>query len=288
MRLGFNGCFLPANIGDVTPELCQRIRTLGFSGIGSRFRNNDPRDTPESAALRVRDVLSDNGIKLYQALGLWQNLVAIDEGVRRDAVRTQQAAIRMAGWMGAWVSHTGPGSMSAEGPWWPHPDNWTAQARKQLIKSLKECAPAAQDAGVYFCLEGARTVTLESAEVMREILDQVDSPWVGADYDSANWIDLKTAFDTTKAINSDFDLLGGYIRSAHAKDVWVENRVDVHIHFTGAGKGLVDFKTLFARMEALSPDYPVIAEGNTTEELPQVSALFHATAQELGITILDA
>jgi hypothetical protein len=41
-------------------------------------------------------------------------------------------------------------------------------------------------------------------------------------------------------------------------------------------------------MEALSPDYPVIAEGNSTEELPQVSALFHGIARELGITIRGA
>jgi ribosomal silencing factor RsfS len=40
-------------------------------------------------------------------------------------------------------------------------------------------------------------------------------------------------------------------------------------------------------MEALSTDYPVIAEGNSTEELPAVSRLFHDTARELGIPVLD-
>jgi hypothetical protein len=41
-------------------------------------------------------------------------------------------------------------------------------------------------------------------------------------------------------------------------------------------------------MEALSPDYPVIAEGNNTEELPLVSELFHNTAKELKIRVLAA
>jgi hypothetical protein len=50
----------------------------------------------------------------------------------------------------------------------------------------------------------------------------------------------------------------------------------------------MDFKTLFRRMEALSPDYPVIAEGNSTDELPAVSQLFHRTARELGIRVLAA
>jgi hypothetical protein len=50
----------------------------------------------------------------------------------------------------------------------------------------------------------------------------------------------------------------------------------------------MDFATLFRRMEALSPDYPVIAEGNNTEELPAVIELFHRTAQDLGIRVLAA
>ena len=40
-------------------------------------------------------------------------------------------------------------------------------------------------------------------------------------------------------------------------------------------------------MEALSPDYPVIAEGNSTRELPGVGRLFHETARALGIRVLD-
>jgi hypothetical protein len=40
-------------------------------------------------------------------------------------------------------------------------------------------------------------------------------------------------------------------------------------------------------MEALNPDYPVISEGNNTDELPAVSELFHNTARELGIRVLD-
>ena len=38
--------------------------------------------------------------------------------------------------------------------------------------------------------------------------------------------------------------------------------------------------------EALSPEYPIIAEGNNTEELPAVSALFHQVAREIGAPVL--
>ncbi len=98
--------------------------------------------------------------------------------------------------------------MSPRGPWFPHPDNWTASARRQLVKSLKECVSAAQDANVYLCLEGHQLVTLESAAVTKAILDKVGSPWVRSDYDSANWITRETVFDTATVLNRDFDTLG--------------------------------------------------------------------------------
>ena len=61
------------------------------------------------------------------------------------------------------------------------------------------------------------------------------------------------------------------------------------LFITGASRGIGLAIALRARrMEALSPGYPVIAEGNTTDELPQVSALFHDTARALGITVLDS
>jgi sugar phosphate isomerase/epimerase len=294
MRFGMSGCFLPADMNDLTPEMCRQVRALGFSGIFTRFRANDPRETPRHTAQRVRDMLKDEGVRMYQATGFWQNMVAPDEGVRRESVKTIQTALQLAGWLGARGIDTGPGSMYPDSAgvhaasWWPHPYNWTAQARAQLVKTLKECAPAAEDAGVYLSLEGAQTVTLESAEVTRAVLDEVGSPWVRSDYDAANWLTLKTVYDSTSAIHRDFDVLGHHIVSCHAKDAWPVNHLNVRVDQGCPGKGLVDFKTLFARMEALSPEYPVIAEGNTTEELPQVSALFHATAKELGIKVLDA
>lgn len=288
MRFGMSGCFLPEDLNDLSPAMCRRARDLGFGGIFTRFRANDPHTTPRAQAQRVRDLLAGEGLRLFQVTGYWQNLVTPDETARAESVRTLQAALRLAGWLGARGIDTGPGSMNPQGPWFPHPDNWTPTARRQMIKSLKEAAPAAADAGVYLSLESHQLVTLQTPEITKAILDEVDSPWVRCDYDSANWITLETVFDTAAALNHHFDLLGDYMVSCHAKDIWIENKLALHLQDGCPGKGLMDFRTLFRRMEALNPDYPVIAEGNSTAELPAVSALFHRIAQELNIRVLAA
>ena len=287
MRLGMSGCFLPADMNDMSPALCKRVREAGFSGIFTRFRDNDPLATQREDALRLKSLLAGEGVLLFQTTGYWQNLVTPDETARAQSVRVLQAALRLAGWMGARGIDTGPGSMNPAGPWSPHPDNWTAASEVQLVRSLRECAKAAEDAGVLLSLESHQLVTPRTPEIAARILDAVDSRWVRCDYDSANWITLETIYDTGRALNAHFDLLGRHICSAHAKDIWVEDRLTVHLQDGCPGKGLMDFPTLFTRLESLDPDYPMIAEGNSTEELPAVGALFHQTAAALGIRILD-
>ena len=288
MRLGMSGCFLPADMNDFTVEMCRRVRSCGFSGVFTRFKENDPLTTPRADALRLKSLLADENVRLFQVTGYWQNLITPDESLRSQSVSVVQAALRLAGWMGARGIDTGPGSMNPQGPWFPHPDNWTAKAEAQLVRSLRECAKAAEDNGVLLSLECHQLVTPRSPEIALRILDAVNSPWVRCDYDSANWIDLQSIFDTTSALNAHFDLLGRHIVSAHAKDIWVENRLAVHLQDGCPGKGTMDFRTLFRRLEGLDPDYPAIAEGNSTDELPAVGRLFHETAEALGIRVLDA
>jgi sugar phosphate isomerase/epimerase len=288
MRFGMSGCFLPDDLNNLTAEHCQRVRALGFSGIFTRFRKNHPLTTRQAEARRVRDLLAGEGVRMVQATGFWQNMVTPDESARKEAVKVIQAALRLAGWLGARGIDTGPGSMNPDGPWFPHPYNYTEQAKQQLIKTLQECKGAAEGAGVFLSLESHQLVTLKTPEIAKEVLDAVDSPWVRCDYDSANWITLETVYDTGAALNHHFDTLGKHIVSCHAKDIWIENRLTLHLQDGCPGKGLMDFKTLFRRMEALNPDYPVIAEGNSTQELPFVGALFHDIARELGIRVLDA
>jgi sugar phosphate isomerase/epimerase len=200
-------------------------------------------------------------------------------------VKTLQAALRMAGWLGARSIDTGPGSMNPRGPWFPHPENWTLNAHRQLIRSLRECARVAEDAGVYLGLEAHQLVTLETPDVTLEILDAVDSPWVRCDLDPANWITLATAFDTGPAIDEMFDVLADHIISGHAKDSRIEDRLTIHIDACSPGTGSLDFRTYLRRMEALNPEYPLIVEGASFEEWPAAFNHLSGIAAELGIRV---
>jgi sugar phosphate isomerase/epimerase len=285
MRFGVSGDLIPRDMDEITPALTERVRALGFSGIFSRFGANDPHTTTEAQCHRVRAILDEAGLVMYQCTGYWQCLIHPDEAQRREAVRTLQAALRVAGWLGARGIDTGPGSMNPRGPWFPHPDNWTPWAHENLVKSLKECAPVAEECGVLLSLEGHQLVTLDTAETMRAVLDEVTSPMVKCDFDPVNWITLQTVFATGPAIAAMVATLGPQIVSAHAKDVAVRDHLVVRIDNIAAGTGILDYPTFLRLIEDLDPSYPVIVEAAAIDELPAVSEFLHRTAQECGITV---
>jgi sugar phosphate isomerase/epimerase len=280
-----SGAFLPTKIDDFSEETCRRIKDLGFSGCFTRF-TDDPFETPHARAHRVRDLMKDQGVRMYQAIGYRPPLHHPDETVRKQAVQVLSAAVRLNAALGARGTHTGPGSLNPRGAWFPHPYNWTQQAKDQLIKSLREVAPVAEDCGIYVGMEGHILVTLDSAETMRDVLAAVDSPMIRCDLDPVNWITKETVYDTGTAIKRMAATLGNFIIGGHSKDVIVEDRLVLHISECATGLGLLDYDTFLPLMEGINTDFPLLVEHCSTDDLPRISTYLHERCETLGIPIL--
>ena len=88
MRFGMSGAFLPSSMDDFTTEMAVRIKGLGYSGCFTRF-TDDPFTTAPARANRVRDLLADHGLRMYQAIGYRPPLIHPDEAIRTGAAKTQ-------------------------------------------------------------------------------------------------------------------------------------------------------------------------------------------------------
>jgi len=286
MRLGMSGAFLPTRMDDFSEATCRRIKELGFSGCFTRFVD-DPFETPAAKAHRVRDLMREQGVAMYQAIGYRPPLHHPDERVRAEAVKVLQAAVRLNEALGARGTHTGPGSLNPKGAWYPHPYNWSQQAKDQLIKSLREVAPVAEECEIYIGMEGHVLVTVNSAETMREVLAAVDSPRVKCDLDPVNWITLETVYDTGSAIKEMARTLEGFIIGGHSKDVIVENKLVTHVSECATGTGLLDDDVFLPLMESMDASFPLVVEHCSEEDLPRISAYLHGKCEDLGIRILE-
>ena len=208
--------------------------------------------------------------------GYWQNLVNPDPDDREQ--QRSGALRRDCGWplkLGAACIDTGPGSMSATGPWSPHPDNWAPWAEANLIDSLGQAAEVAAEVGVRIHLEGHQLVTLRDAAVTRRVVDAVGSPWVRVDMDPVNWITLDTYYDTGAAIDEMFDTLGDpALAAVTARTSTSGTATRVHLDTVTTGQGAIDHQRYMQRLEALDPDIYLMVEGCSTEDAPGVSHLF--------------
>ena len=293
MRFGVSGGLFPNHVAEFDESHAARVRELGYTGIFTRFDRDDPFETTAAQCHRVRAILADYGLTMVQAIGHRPPLIHPDETIRRRGVKTLREAIRIAAALGSLSCHTGPGSLAQigahysdwGGAWDPHGDNWEPVCREQLVKSLKEVAPAAEDAGVILGMEGHILVTLDSAETMREVLDEVNSPAVRCDLDPVNWLSLHTVFRSGAAIDHMVDILGSRIFNAHAKDVVVEKRLTLHIDEVPAGQGIIDWERFLWRVETLGPERFLVVEHAAVEELPGIKMFLDQKAAELGIAI---
>ena len=291
MRFGVSGGMLPARMAEFTAETARAVRDLGFTGLFTRFDADDPFAATRADCERVRRILDDHGLVMVQAIGHRPPLIHPDEAIRQRAVETLRAAIRVAGWLGAQSCHTGPGSLAqaadAEwgGAWQPHPHNWRPAAREALVRSLRAAAPAAEDAGTTIGLEGHVLVTLDSAETMRDVIDEVGSPAVRCDFDPVNWLIVRTVYRSGEATRHMMSVLGNRVLNAHTKDVVLEPRLVTHIDERPTGQGIFDHAALMTGMEALGSDRFLVIEHAAPEDVPAAKAFLDRLAADLNIRV---
>lgn len=293
MRFAVSGDLFPRHVDEFVEGMAARVREMGYTGVFTRFDRDDPFLVTDAQCHRVRDILRDYGLTMVQAIGFRPPLIHPDERVRCQAVSTLREAIRIAAALGSLSCHTGPGSIAQlgaktsdwDGAWNPHPRNWDTICRQQLIKSLKEVALVAEDRGVVVGMEGHVLVTLNSAEMMRDVLDEVGSPAIRCDLDPVNWLTLDTVFRSGEAIDHMVDVLGQHIFNAHSKDVVVENKLVLHIDERPTGQGVLDHDRLMRRIEDLGPERFLVVEHAAVEDLPAAKAFLDRKAAALGITV---
>ena len=90
-------------------------------------------------------------------------------------------------------------------------------------------------------------------------------------------------------MNHCFDLLGRWIVSAHAKDLYYASVVDLrHVNFVEVipGRGVLDYRTFLRRGEQVSADLPLIMEHlPRREDYAAGAAYIRSVAREIGVTV---
>lgn len=227
-------------------DLYKRCADLGLSGLElgvaanyaeTQLWNGEGRAVLSKAA-------ADNGVVTPSICihSYWNYSFANDnEAIRKQAEEIARGAAIAAKEMGAiniLIPLTGP----QEGA--------VAVSRERWIAGIKAVAPAAEEAGVCFCLENVGREYGNAPEDIAAIVDAIASPAVGVYYDPGNAV--HAGLDPIKGI----EVLGSRIKHAHVKEVGG----------TYLGEGTVPWSDIIPAFRAIGYDGWLIFETDGTDD----------------------
>lgn len=180
MKIGVTQIILGGMSLDDTLSLCQ---DAGYDAVELTFGEGQDTDINMSdTELRgIATKCEDAGIEISSITAGYAdrgNLLSLDATQREKGAVSLARGLEVAGALGVGGILLHPGQLTVEGTYQQVWDN--------LVGVLKDLAPSAESHQVAIGLENVWNKFLLSPKEMRDIVDEVDSDWVGTYLDTAN------------------------------------------------------------------------------------------------------
>lgn len=247
-------------------EAIAAIAQAGYDGV--ELLLDEPHLYPPSAdegeIQRVREALSEYDIAISNCNAFMltaiedfhhPSFIEVDEAYRRRRVEYTLAALETAAALDA--SH-----ISIE-PGGPVPDEQSREwALDTFEEGLREVATKAEAVGVDVLVEPEPDLLIERSDEFLELLDRIDSPRVGCNFDIGHFFCVGE--DPALLV----DKLEGYTQHYHLEDIPADR---VHEH-TQLGDGAVDIDGVLTAIDDTGYDGFVTVELYPYEETPVETA----------------
>ena len=213
---------------------------------------------------RVRVAAAERRISLAAVSGTF-NMIHPDIGVRRDGLRRLGVLAGACERLGTSTVTLCTGTRDPEDMWRRHPDNERTEAWRDLLATMQEALETAEEHGVTLAFEPEAGNVVASAAKGRRLLDEMRSPRLKVIMDAANLFDAedpaRRLSRSEEILDEAFELLGGDLLLAHAKDVKGSGEV------VAAGKGDLDFDLYLKHLSEAGYGGPLVMHGLAEEEV---------------------
>jgi sugar phosphate isomerase/epimerase len=214
-----------------------------------------------------------SGVAIAAVSGTY-NMIHPDPAVRADGLARLATMIRAAPLMGTRLVTLCTGTRNPTDQWAHHPDNTSTAAWRDLLTEMAKAAALAEECGVDLGIEPELANVVSSAELARQLIDELASPRIRIVLDPANLFETASAAEARAIVANAVDMLGDRIVMAHAKD----RRADGS--FAAAGAGVVDFGYFVRSLRHAGFDGPLVTHGLSEPEAPAVAAFLRRVVAE--------
>lgn len=220
-------------------------------------------------------------------VGAWSNPVSPNDEKRKLALKLNQDRLALAERIGARCCVNIAGSRHPQS--WHGPDaaNFSRETFDMVVESVRTIIDAVRPTRTFYTLECMQWMPPYTADQYLELIKAIDRKAFAVHFDPVNMIWSPERFYRTGDIIREFvNKLGPHIRSCHAKDIALADKLTVHLDEVRPGTGGLDYQTLLRELARLDPDLPLMMEHlPSANEYNQAAAHIRAVAKEVGVTL---
>ena len=195
-----------------------------------------PEQLEDALVERVRREMEARAIEMAAISGTF-NMAHPEPEQRQAGLRRLRVLAAACQGLGARLISLCTGTRDRQDMWRRHPDNDTPAAWHDLTGCLSQALQIAGDHGVVLAFEPEVSNVVDTAAKGRRLLDEMQSPHLKVIMDAANLFHQGDLARMPAVLAQAFDLLGGDIVLAHAKDL----SRDGEAGHQAAGTGALDY-----------------------------------------------
>lgn len=219
-------------------------------------------------------------------VGAWSNPISPDEKTRRDALSKCQEQLALADKIGARCCVNISGS---RGEQWDghHPDNLTEDTFHLIVETVRNIIDAVKPRRAFYTLETMPWMYPDSADSYLRFIKAIDRKQFAVHFDPVNLICSPQRYYNNGTLIREFVAkLGPHIKSCHAKDIILSEKLTVHLDEIRPGLGNLDYRVFLQELNKLNTDTPLMLEHLKTEEEYKLAGNhIRKIAKEIGVRI---
>jgi sugar phosphate isomerase/epimerase len=216
--------------------------------------------------------------------GAWSNPISPKEAERKAALEKCQQQLALADRIGARCCVNISGS---RGEIWdgPSPKNFTQETFDMIVETTRSIIDAVQPKRTFFALETMPWAYPDSPDSYLRLFQAIDRKQFGVHMDPVNLVcSPQRYYANGPLIREFFEKLGPHIKSCHAKDILLQEKLTTHLDEVRAGTGGLDYATYLKELNKF-PGVPLMLEHLTkAEDYDQAAAYIRSVAKNEGLS----
>lgn len=241
-------------------ETLDAVASFGLRCIQFNFSSVGLPTLPEmvdgNLVAQIRRDCEARGIEIAGVSGTF-NMIDPDERSRRERLKRLPVLAQATRSLGCNLITLCTGTRDPEDMWRAHPENSSAQAWGDLLRSMEEAMAVAERQDILLGVEPETGNVVSSARKARQLLDELHSSRIKIVIDPANLFHAGKVERMRETIQEMFQLVGTEIAMAHAKELGADGTTGS----TAPGRGILDWNYYFNTLAAMNFRGPMVLHG---------------------------